>query len=88
MAETIFTSEQVEKLTREQGSAVRTAFYTIIPWLAKYFFMGNRPCYACNWKRKQQEPNNLVSKCHVPYLGPEIYKVQRCLHPTPFYEIV
>jgi alanine racemase len=64
VAKAIFASEHVEELALEQPAAFHAASGAVFPWLAKYFFVRERPGHARYGKSEDKQPRDLNAERH------------------------
>ena len=65
MAETVFTREQIKKLTPHRAAITLTLPDTIIPRLSKDLFMGYGPGNRGYWDCEEKKSDDLPGKRHI-----------------------
>jgi hypothetical protein len=64
MAETIFTCEQVEKLSLYKSFPRPATVDAVVSWLPENFFMSDGPCDTSDWDSENKKPDDLYFKIH------------------------
>lgn len=60
VAEAVFAGEEVKELSHQEVGAAFAAPLAEVARFAKDLFMGDRPCNAGDWERKQSEHGELM----------------------------